>query len=221
MNLDPRVSIIALVSGFVAILISSNLLFQILIVIILIVLSILDKGFIKSFKIIFLLVIPSLILVILDFFTLSSDLSHLLLMIGRFWGLSWLFNWFLSNVDPTSLAKALRSFHVPYHYAWQISLAYRFLPLFQRESERIYQAQISRGIPLDGNFIQKVRYLPSLSIPLLVMTQDKAELFAEALFSRNWNPTTPKTVLNPLSMKTYDWVILFLVVIFFFIGLAF
>jgi energy-coupling factor transport system permease protein len=129
-------------------------------------------------------------------------------MVLRFWGLTWLFNWFLKHVGPDDLARALWAFHIPYSVAWQVSLAYRFLPMFQEESQRIYHIQVSRGIPLDGNFFQKMRYIPSLSIPLLVMTQDKAELFAEALYARNWNIRTSKTVLYPLEMHLRDWSLL-------------
>ncbi|MFX0088252.1 MAG: energy-coupling factor transporter transmembrane component T, partial [Candidatus Hodarchaeota archaeon] len=136
----------------------------------------------------------------------SREITHLLLMVLRFWGLSWLFNWFLKQVSPDDLAKALWAFHIPYNLAWQISLSYRFLPLFQEESQRIYDMQISRGIPLDGSIFEKIRYLPSMSVPLLVMTQDKANLFSEALFARNWNSSSPKTVLDPLKMQFYDWI---------------
>lgn len=153
------------------------------------------------------LLIPTILIAFLNWFFVSQEFNHLFLMIIRFWGLTWLFNWFLKEVDPDDLARALWAFHIPYGIAWQVSLSYRFLPMFQEESQRIFQIQISRGIPLDGNFLQKMRYLPSLSIPLFVMTQDKAAYFTEALFARNWTIHTPKTVLYPLKMQVFDWVI--------------
>jgi len=154
------------------------------------------------------LVVPTFLIIVLNWFFVSKEFFHLGLMVLRFWGLSWLFNWFLKQVEPDDLAKALWAFHFPYRIAWQISLAYRFLPMFQEESQRIYQIQISRGIPLDRGVLLKLRYLSSISIPLLVMTQDKADLFAEALFARNWNSKTPKTVLNPPKMHSKDWFLL-------------
>jgi energy-coupling factor transport system permease protein len=162
-------------------------------------------------KIIVFLVIPTILIIILNWIFVSKELFHIGLMVLRFWGLSWLFNWFLKQVEPDDLAKALWAFHFPYRIAWQISLAYRFLPMFQEESQRIYQIQISRGIPLDRGLLLRLRYLSSISVPLLVMTQDKANLFAEALFARNWNSKTPKSILNPLKMHLRDWFLLSIV----------
>jgi energy-coupling factor transport system permease protein len=163
-------------------------------------------------KIWVLITIPTIFIFILNWFFVSHDIDHLLLMVLRFWGMTWLFNWFLTQVEPDDLAKALWALHIPYNFAWQISLAYRFIPMFQEESQNIYNIQISRGIPLDGNIIAKLKYLPSMSVPLIVMTQDKANLFSEALFARNWNIKSPKTVLDPLEMQAKDW--LFLGIIF-------
>ncbi|MFX0170781.1 MAG: energy-coupling factor transporter transmembrane component T [Candidatus Hodarchaeota archaeon] len=211
MNLDPRVSLITLGVFFFLVLLSSNLIIQLSIILLL--------GFCywnltstrQLVKIMVFLVVPTIFIIILNWIFVSKELFHIVLMVLRFWGLSWLFNWFLKQVEPDELAKALWAFHFPYRIAWQISLAYRFIPMFQEESQRIYQIQISRGIPLDRGILLRLRYLSSISIPLLVMTQDKANLFAEALFARNWNSKTPKSLLNPLKMHSMDWFLLSIV----------
>jgi energy-coupling factor transport system permease protein len=162
-----------------------------------------------------LITIPTFFILILNWVFVSQVIDHLLLMVLRFWGMTWLFNWFLKQVEPDDLAKALWALHIPYNFAWQISLAYRFIPMFQKESQNIYNIQISRGIPLDGKIIAKLKYLPSMSVPLIVMTQDKANLFSEALFARNWNSKSPKTVMDPLKMMTSDWIVLGIISCFF------
>jgi energy-coupling factor transport system permease protein len=159
-------------------------------------------------KIWVLITIPTFFILILNWVFVSQVIDHLLLMVLRFWGMTWLFNWFLKQVEPDDLAKALWALHIPYNFAWQISLAYRFIPMFQEETQNIYNIQISRGIPLDGNIFVKLKYLPSMSVPLIVMAQDKANLFSEALFARNWNANSPKTVLNPLKLQIRDWLLL-------------
>jgi energy-coupling factor transporter transmembrane protein EcfT len=184
---------------------SSNFLFLILIILCFFFFYLRLTSLHQTVKISLFLVIPTLFIIVLNWIFVSKELHHISLMVLRFLGLTWLFNWFLKQMNPDDLAKALWSLHVPYRIAWQVSLAYRFLPMFQDESRRIYEIQISRGIPLDGGLFKKLRYLPSMSIPLLVMTQDKAFLFAEALFARNCNSKTPKTVLNPLKMTKRDW----------------
>ncbi len=208
MTLDPRVSLLALALFFLLILLSPNLGIQLAFILFFISCYLHLTSLRQTVKICVFLLFPTVMILALNWFFVSQEFHHLWLMILRFWGLTWLFNWFLKQVGPDDLARALWAFHVPYSVAWQVSLAYRFLPMFQEESQRIYQIQVSRGIPLDGNFFQKMRYIPSLSIPLLVMTQDKAELFAEALYARNWNIRTPKTVLYPLEMHLRDWLLL-------------
>lgn len=214
MKLDPRVSLLTLVLFFLIILFTSNFLFLILIILCFFLFYLRLTSLPQSIRISLFLVIPTFFIITLNWFFVSKEFYHISLMVLRFLGLTWLFNWFLKQMTPDDLAKALWSFHVPYRIAWQISLAYRFLPMFQEESRRIYEIQISRGIPLDGGLLNKLRYLPSMSIPLLVMTQDKAYLFAEALYARNWNSKTPKTVLNPLKMTKFDWFGIFLISFF-------
>ncbi len=208
MQPDPRVSLIGLVTFFFTILVSPHLLFQLVFILLFIYWYFRLTSFRQILRIWILLFVPTVLIFVLNWFFISQEFQHLWLMIFRFWGLSWLFNWFLKQVDPDDLARALWAFRVPYSLAWQVSLAYRFLPMFQEESQRIYQLQVSRGIPLDGGIFQKMRYLSSLSIPLLVMTQDKAALFAEALYARNWSIRTPKTILYPLKMEIGDWILL-------------
>ncbi len=207
MKLDPRVSLVGLVIFFLLILLSPYLLIQLGFILLFVYSYFRLTSLRQSARIWIFLIVPTVLIFALNWLFVSQEFHHLWLMLLRFWGLTWLFNWFLKQVSPDDLARALWAFHVPYSLAWQVSLSYRFLPMFQEETQRIYQLQISRGIPLDGGIFQKMRYLPSLSIPLLVMTQDKAALFAEALYARNWNTRIPKTVLHPLKMRFHDWVI--------------
>ncbi|MHA2307516.1 MAG: energy-coupling factor transporter transmembrane component T, partial [Candidatus Hodarchaeales archaeon] len=208
MLIDPRVSLFTLLSFFILILLSPNLIFQIIIVGLFLLWYSNLTSIRQMAKIWVLITIPTFFILILNWVFVSQVIDHLLLMVLRFWGMTWLFNWFLKQVEPDDLAKALWALHIPYNFAWQISLAYRFIPMFQEETQNIYNMQISRGIPLDGKIIVKLKYLPSVSVPLIVMTQDKATLFSEALFARNWNIKSPKTVLDPLEMQAKDWLLL-------------
>ncbi|WP_455464614.1 energy-coupling factor transporter transmembrane component T family protein [Candidatus Hodarchaeum mangrovi] len=209
MGLDSRVALLILFSSAFIFLISSHTFFQVILLFLFLSLYLYQTSLKQGIRIVFLLIIPSIFIILLNWFFVSKEVSFILLMLIRFWGLTWLFNWFLKSNSPMVLAKALWSLHIPYRIAWQISLTYRFIPTFQEESKRVYQAQISRGIPLDKGLVQKIKFLPSLVIPLLILTQEKAELFAEALFARNWNAKSPKTTLDPLSMTLFDWVLVF------------
>ncbi len=212
MSIDPRVSLFTIMILFITILLSTHLILQTGIIVLFILAYFRLTSFRQVIKLCIFFIIPTLFILILNILFVSKEVDYLVLMMLRFWGMTWLFNWFLKQVSPDELAKALWALHVPYNFAWQISLSYRFLPLFQKESQHIYNMQISRGIPLDGNLFEKIKYLPSISIPLIVMTQDKANYFAEALFSRNWNAKTPKTIIEPLKMQIRDYIILLIVI---------
>ena len=210
MEIDPRVSLICLVSLFLLLIISNSLIFLFCVFLIFSLLVALISSFYRLIRMFLILIIPTFMIVILNWFFVSQEVSYLIVTTLRFWSLSFVFNWYLIQTTPDDLAQALWSLHIPYKVAWQISLAYRYLPMFQNESRRIYQSQVARGIPIDRSYKQKLKFVPSLTIPLLVMTQEKAMLFAEALYARNWSGQTAKTVIYPLQITIKDWGILFL-----------
>jgi energy-coupling factor transport system permease protein len=210
MEIDPRVSLISLGTLFLLLIVSNSLLFLFCTFLVFSLLVAWISSVRRLIRMYIILLIPTIMIIGLNWFFVSKEGSYLLITTMRFWSLSWVFNWYLIQTTPDDLAQALWSLHVPYKVAWQISLAYRYLPMFQNESRRIYQSQVARGIPIDQSYKQKLLFLPSLTIPLLVMTQEKAMLFAEALYARNWSGQTAKSVIHPLQVTTRDWGILFL-----------
>lgn len=208
MSLDPRIPLIFLITYFSVVLLSPSHLAIFGVTGIFLVWYARTAPFGRVLRTMVFLLLPTLLIVLLNWFFVSTDFDHLALMVFRFWGLTWLFNWFLHQINPDDLAQALWAFRVPYQFAWQISLAYRFLPMFREETQGIYQSQISRGIPLDGRIYQKLRTIPAVIIPLVVMTQDRAAQFSSALFARNWDSQSSKTSLYPLKMQRSDWIIL-------------
>ena len=212
MEIDPRVSLISLGVLFLLLIISNSLSFLLCICLVFLFLVAWISSVRRLFRIGIILLIPTVMILGLNWLFVSQEWSYLILTTLRFWSLSLVFNWYLIQTTPDDLAQALWSLHVPYKVAWQISLAYRYLPMFQYESQRIYQSQVARGIPIDQSFKQKLSFLPSLTIPLLVVTQEKAMLFAEALYARNWNSQTVKTVIHPLHLTAKDWGILVLLI---------
>ncbi|MFW9779943.1 MAG: energy-coupling factor transporter transmembrane component T [Candidatus Heimdallarchaeota archaeon] len=208
MSLDPRISLIFLLVYFTVTLLSPSHVAVIFITLIFIIWYARISTFRRVMKAGIFLLVPTLFIGFLNLFFVTTEFDFVALMVLRFWGLSWLFNWFLHQVTPDDLAQALWAFHVPYRFAWQISLAYRFLPMFREETQGIYQTQISRGIPLDGKIYQKLKTLPAIVIPVFVMTQDRAAQFSTALFARNWDSRRAKTSLYPLKMGNQDWIML-------------
>ena len=135
-------------------------------------------------------------------------------ILGENYSLYGHFNWFFLNIKPESLTKALIWFKLPYHWAWTISSAYRFIALYQRETTELINAQLIRGVPLDGNVIEKIKSLGSLIIPLVYRTQILSQQFGEALFARSWIPAGKKSFLYPLAISRIDVRYLVMFIIF-------
>ena len=64
--------------------------------------------------------------------------------------------------------------HVPYRYAFIITTAFRFVPLFSAEFHEIQDAQRARGVDFETkNIIRKVQLVAPLCVPLLVSSLEK------------------------------------------------
>lgn len=93
----------------------------------------------------------------------------------------------ISNV----LVKYLR---VPYKYAFVLTTAIRFIPLFADEMNAIAEAQMSRGVDFDTkNFIRKLRLMIPLCVPLLVSSVRRIEAGAISAEMRGFNLRKPSS----------------------------
>ncbi len=73
---------------------------------------------------------------------------------------------------------------------------YRFIPIALRDVAEIYEAQLSRGIPLDsGNPFKRIRLLMSVIVPAAVMAIVRAKEFSEALELRGFGYSKKRTFL--------------------------
>ncbi len=111
-----------------------------------------------------------------------------------------------------SLLSPLKVFHVPVHdISMMISIALRFIPTLADEADKIQKAQSSRGANYDtGSFMQRVKGLVTILIPLFVSAIKRAEELATAMEARCYRGGEGRTKLNQLKMKTSD--IVFLVI---------
>ena len=104
------------------------------------------------------------------------------------------------------LIITLTRFHFPVHeLAMMISIALRFIPDLLDEAKRIMKAQASRGADFnEGSFMEKIRSIISLIIPLFISAFQRAEDLANAMESRNYNPEAKRTKYKILSWQTTD-----------------
>jgi energy-coupling factor transport system permease protein len=78
------------------------------------------------------------------------------------------------------LCNALvKRMHLPYRYAFIVTTAFRFVPIFATEFHDIQDAQKARGVDFDTrNFARKLRLIAPLCVPLLVSSLKKVDVSA-------------------------------------------
>lgn len=96
---------------------------------------------------------------------------------------------------------------VPAHIiAMMISIALRFIPTLIEETQRIMNAQASRGVDLEnGTLKEKVMAILSLIVPLFVSAFDRADQLANAMEARGYDPQKKRTRYKVLKMTGLDY----------------
>jgi energy-coupling factor transport system permease protein len=99
----------------------------------------------------------------------------------------------------------VRSFHIPYKYAFALTTAIRFTPLFSEEMTYVMEAQMARGVEFDTkNFFKKLRLLLPLCVPLLISSVRKVEIGAISAELRGFNLRTRTSGYKKYSYGKYD-----------------
>lgn len=88
----------------------------------------------------------------------------------------------------TDLANAaVEVLHVPYRYAFTITTALRFVPIFSEQMGQIMEAQTARGVAFDSpNPLRRLRLMLPLIAPLLISSVAKADDTALAAEERGF-----------------------------------
>lgn len=95
----------------------------------------------------------------------------------------------LSITRMSDISNVLvRYLRIPYKYAFVLTTAIRFIPLFAEEMTGIMEAQTARGVRFDAkNFFGKVRLLLPLCVPLLISSVRRIEVSAISAELRGFN----------------------------------
>ena len=242
-KLDPRTKIILAVLFIVAVFVANNpltfLLLGMTALILVAVSRISFKVVLKSVKpIVFILLFTAIINVfmtkgngapLLSFWIIEiyeegivravmMALRVLILIIGT----SILLTYTTSPISLTdgleSLLSPLKKIKVPVQtFAMMMSIALRFIPTLVEETEKIMNAQKSRGADFSsGSLIQRAKSLIPILIPLFVSSFKRAEELATAMECRCYRGDQNRTKLVKLEYKTAD--VLFILVFILFLA---
>lgn len=240
-RLDPRTKILLTIAYIVAIFLAKTLIaFAVLTVATVLIVLLSKISFSIIFKgikpIIYIMIFTALINVFLtkaeseplvSFWVIEIYLEGiiravfmalrvLLLIIGT----STLLTYTTSPISLTdgieSLLYPLKLLHVPVHiFAMMMTIALRFIPTLVEETEKIMNAQKSRGADFtSGGLIKRAKALIPILIPLFVSAFKRAEELATAMECRCYRGDKNRTKMVKLSFKGID-------VLWFIIGLLF
>lgn len=109
-----------------------------------------------------------------------------------------------------SLLSPLKKINVPVHtFAMMMSIALRFIPTLVEETEKIMNAQKSRGADFTtGNLAQRAKALIPILVPLFVSSFKRAEELATAMECRCYRGDVNRTKLVKLEYRSEDIIIL-------------
>lgn len=112
----------------------------------------------------------------------------------------------LSVTKLGDLSNALvEKVHIPFKYAFTLTTAIRFIPVFASEMAGIMEAQTSRGIELDTrNPFKKVALILPLCAPLLVSSVRKTQSLAIAADLRGFKYRKAGSCLKKYPFKFRD-----------------
>jgi len=97
---------------------------------------------------------------------------------------------------------------MPYKYAFSLTTAMRFIPIFADEMSGIMEAQASRGVELDTkNFFKKMRLILPLCVPLLITSVKKIEGSAIAAEIRGFHLRTKNSSYKSYPIRISDIVV--------------
>lgn len=107
------------------------------------------------------------------------------------------------------ILNPLRIFRLPINeWSTTIALAIRFIPSLLDESNKIMNAQASRGLDFsNGNFKEKILSISSLIVPLFSIAFRKADELANAMEARGYNPRFTRTRYRDFKIYIIDWII--------------
>lgn len=128
-----------------------------------------------------------------------------------------------STTLPMDITYALEWYLTPFRLlkfptqivSLTISLALRFIPTLLNESNRIMNAQKSRGVDYNRGFLMsKIRSITTLIIPLLVSCFSRSDELAIAMEARGYDPYKKRSHYKTLKFSYRDLIaIIFILVI--------
>lgn len=102
----------------------------------------------------------------------------------------------LQYVPTENFIRALFASRLPPSFSYLLAGPLLFVEQLQRQLVSIKEAQLARGVPLDGSVWQKLASLPALLLPLATQTLNELAIRGAALDMRSFRLVRQRTTLN-------------------------
>ena len=233
-NLDPRTKLFFVIVYLVDIFIAHSIAEFSLLFLIFITVAYLSKtSFNMLLSIIVLIVFTSLVhiffnksgSVVLDLSFMkiySGALLGILLITVRFILVVMVMVVFMATTSPSQITHAiekslgfLKVIGVPIStFALVLSISLRFIPTIIEETNRIINAQVSRGSDFnEGSLMQKVKKFIPILIPLFIATLKRADELATAMEVRGYSTTIKRSKYKKLKYDKFDYLSYLLIIV--------
>jgi energy-coupling factor transport system permease protein len=123
------------------------------------------------------------------------------------------FLWFALTTRPDTLMTSLAQRGLPASLAYIIVATIQIVPRFQARAATILDAQRARGLETGGRFLQRIRAVFPLVVPLILSSLVDVEERALAIEARAFNRPGPKTSLFEIGEAGWEPVIRWLILI--------
>lgn len=123
---------------------------------------------------------------------------------------------FVATTDPNRLAYALMQAGLPYRLGFMLITALRFIPVFHLELEQVKNAQMAKGIELEGLSLRKlIRSVRYLLVPLVITVLSKVDFLTISMESRAFGLYPARTYMSSQAMSRNDKIAIIAIPLFF------
>lgn len=102
----------------------------------------------------------------------------------------------LQYVSTEKLIRALFASRLPTSFSYLLAGPLLFVEQLRQQISSIKEAQLARGVPLDGNLLQRFMSLPALILPLATQALSELAIRGAALDMRGFRAVSQRTTLG-------------------------
>ena len=214
-TLDPRVKLLISLELFTLSLISSNIIHIGVTLAMIFSIAALAKILMRMYRTLLFTAGFSVLIFVINFLVGYSIITSFVLAV-RFVAIVGSTSLFFLTTSPDELEYVMKWFRLPQDVVFAFVTAVRFVPVLMLDAIQIMDAQKSRGLELEkGNFINRIKKLAPILIPLVVTAVIRSSELAEAMEARAYGAVKKPTSLYTLILKRRDKVVGILSVAFF------